>query len=153
MYDSYLVVKDTLQNDVVDGKTVGFSFGVRLANYRGLFLSLVNGFYVEVDGEVYGRDEQTFEINGKPARTMDEIAKCYWEHWDMQDMGRVHILKEGGLAPGEHKITYMECNLAYYGYHGKGCDDEIFVKNPPQPGDPKGSEKTPKKNDYILELR
>lgn len=152
MYDSYLVVKDTLKNDVVDGKTVGFSFGVRIANYRGNFLSLINGFYVAVDGVEYSRDVQKFEINGKAPRSIEEIEKCYWEHWDMQDMGIVHIAKEGGLEPGTHTIKYMECILGYYGYHGKGVDDEIFVTNPPMPGDPMGCEKTPRFNNYELEL-
>ncbi len=150
MYDSYLVVKDTLKNDVVDGKVVGFSFGVRIANYRGNYLSLINGFYVEVDGVQYKRDVQSFEINGKPARSIDEIETCYFEHWDMQDMGIVHIAKEGGLEKGKHTIKYMECILGYYGYNGH---DEEFITNPPEPGDPRGAQKTNRFNSYELEIQ
>jgi len=131
MYENYLIEKGTLKNDVVDGKVVGFSFGVRIANYRGNFVSLINGFYVVVDGVEYGRDLQTFEINGKPPRTMDELAKAHFEHWDMQDTGYVHIAKEGGLAPGEHEIEYLECILGGYGYNPT---DEEYVTNPPKPG-------------------
>jgi len=48
MYDSFLVRKDSLMNVVKDGETVGFKFAVQLANYRGIYLSLVNGFYVNI---------------------------------------------------------------------------------------------------------
>lgn len=150
MYDSYLVVKDTLKNDVVDGKIVGFSFGVRIANYRGNYLSLINGFYVNVDGVDYKRDVQSFEINGKPPRSIDEIEKCYWEHWDMQDTAILHIQKEGGLEPGKHIVKYMECILGYYGYEG---NDEEFITNPPEPGDPRGAAKTRRINTYEMVLQ
>lgn len=150
MYDSYLVVKDTLRNEVVDGKTVGFSFGVRIANYRGNYISLINGFYVDVDGVEYGRDVQSFEVNGKAPRSIDEIEKCCWEHWDMQDMARLHIKKDGGLAAGKHTIKYMECILGAYGYNDT---DEEYVKNPPKPGDPRGAAKTSRLNVFELEIK
>ena len=50
MYDSFMIQADSLKNDVVNGETVGFQFIVRLANYRGIYLSLASGFYVSVDG-------------------------------------------------------------------------------------------------------
>ena len=138
MYDLYLVRKDSLENVVKDGEVVGFKLGVRIANYRGEFLSLVHGFYVAVDGVVYGRDVQSFEVNGQPPRDMDEIAKCCWEHWDYLDEGIIHIAKPGGLAPGKHKVDYQECILGRYGYQP---NDEEWVTNPPVPGQG-GAEKT-----------
>jgi len=64
MLDRYLVRLDSLKN-VYDetGKAVGFKFGVRNANYRGVFLSLHNGYYIKMDGVVYPRELQRFEIN------------------------------------------------------------------------------------------
>ncbi len=53
MYDSFLIRKDSLRNYTEDGKVAGFCFGVRIANYRGVLLSLHNGYYVEVDGTSY----------------------------------------------------------------------------------------------------
>ncbi len=150
MYDLYLVEQGTLKNDVVDGKVVGFSFGVRISNYRGNFLSLINGFYVEVDGVLYKRDVQSFEINGKAPRSIDEIETCYFEHWDLQDTGYIHIAKEGGLTPGKHTIRYMECILGAYGYAKRL---NAYVENPPEPGDPRGCQKTNRINSYVLELK
>ena len=150
MYDSYLVVKDSLKNDVENGKVTGFSFGMRLSNYRGNYLSLFNGFYVKVDGVVYPVETQFVEVNGKPPRSYEELKKCCWEQWRMQDIAYMHIKKEGGLEPGVHKIEYMQCCLAAYGYTP---NDEAYVTNPPKPGDGKGGGKTSRVNVYELELQ
>ena len=152
MYDAYLVEQGTLKNDVVDGKVVGFSFGVRVSNYRGIYLSLVNGFYVTVDGVEYPREIQTYEVNGKPPRTLEETMKSVWEHWPLTETLYVHIAKEGGLTPGKHEIGYMECTLAQYGYTDPEHDQSL-VTNPPLPGDPKGGMKTSRVNTYVLELK
>ena len=69
MFDQYLIRKDSLKNDYVEGKAVGFQFAVRIADYRGCFLSLHNGYYISCDGTEYPRELQTFEINGKEPRT------------------------------------------------------------------------------------
>nr|WP_263407086.1 DUF6379 domain-containing protein [Pseudomonas asiatica] len=66
MFDNYLVRADSLKNQTQNGEVVGFSIAVRNANYRGVYLSLHNGYYIEVDGVEYPVSEQTFEINGKP---------------------------------------------------------------------------------------
>lgn len=131
MYDSFMIRADSLKNDVVDGKVVGFQFSVRLANYRGIFLSLVSGFYVNVDGVLYEEDVQTLEINGKAPRTMAQIAKAGFEHWDLQTEAILHIKKEGGLTPGEHQIDYMPATLDGYGYN---AHDAEWCVTPPKPG-------------------
>ena len=64
MFDQYLIRKDSLKNDYKDGEAVGFQFAVRIADYRGCFLSLHNGYYISCDGTEYPRELQTFEING-----------------------------------------------------------------------------------------
>ncbi len=140
MFDQYLIVKNSLKNDIMDGKAVGFQFQVRIADYRGCFLSLHNGYYIEVDGVKYPKSLQTFEINGRPPRTFEEIKTCVWEHFNYDDAGIVHVAKEGGLEPGSHHIGLQQSILAQYGYRGK--QDEEWVKNPPEPGTGAGAGKT-----------
>ena len=53
----------TLQNVTIDGKIVGFKFGVRLPRYRGNMLSLINGYYVRVDGEEFPQSAIKMEVN------------------------------------------------------------------------------------------
>ncbi|MBR2121500.1 MAG: hypothetical protein IJ930_00940 [Lachnospiraceae bacterium] len=140
MFDSYLIKEDSLQNVVEDGKVAGFKFAVRIADYRGCYLSLHNGYYISVDDVEYPKEVQKFEINGKAPRDFEEIKKCVWEHWDYDDWGWVYVAKEGGLAPGKHHIGLQQSILAQYGYFPE--HDEEWVKNPPIPGKGAGAGKS-----------
>ena len=140
MFDRLLVRADSLHNDVRDGQVVGFSMVVRPANYRGCFVSLLNGYFIEVDGVEYPTEVQTFEINGKPPRSFEETKTAVWEHWDFDDDAILHVTKPGGLAPGEHTLRFQQSILNAYGYMPT---DEEWIKNPPKPGTGAGSDKTP----------
>ncbi len=150
MYDNFLIQEGTLQNVEQDGKIVGFKFGVKIADYRGAFLSLVNGYYVEVDGVEYPTSVQTFEINGKPPRTYEQLKTCVWEHWDCTDMGYVHVAKDGGLEKGMHRIDLQQSLLSHYGY---AEDDELWVTDPPVPGHGKGAGKMQKTCYFDMEIK
>ncbi len=151
MYDSFLVRSDSLSNFEENGKVAGFKFSVRIANYRGMFLSLHNGYYCEVDGVSYPRSAQRLEVNGKPPRSFEELMKhAVLEHWDMQDEAFLWVYKDGGLAPGTHRVGILESSLGSYG--GGGPRDEEIVKNPPDPSEG-GSGKTFNVCYYDLELQ
>ena len=98
------------------GKVIGFKFGVRLPRYRGNMVSLINGYYVNVDGEEFPQDKIRFQVNGKAPRTFEELKKAVWEHWDYQETAYLYVEKEGGLAPGEHTIIATVSNFEQYGY-------------------------------------
>lgn len=149
MFDNFLIRTDSLVNVVEDGEVVGFSMGVRNANYRGCYLSLHNGYFLRVDGEEYERDVQTFVINDRPPRTFEDIATAVWEHWSFDDEGILRAAKPGGLAPGWHEIELQQSILAAYGYH---TTDEEWVRHPPVPGQGAGSDKTPVVVKYRLKL-
>lgn len=149
MFDNFLIRADSLRNEVRDGEVIGFTLAVRNANYRGVFLSLHNGYFLEVDGVGYPVSAQAFEINRRPPRSFDEIRTAVWEHWDYDDEGILHIAAPGGLAPGKHVVRLQQSVLAAYGYLPT---DEEWVKNPPVPGSGAGSDKTPQIMSYPLEL-
>ncbi|NMO91732.1 DUF6379 domain-containing protein [Actinomycetospora sp. TBRC 11914] len=149
MFENFLIREDSLRNDEVDGDVVGFRLAVRNANYRGVFLSLHNGYFLEVDGVSYPRDVQTFEINGREPRTFSELRGQVWEHWDYDDEGVLHVAAPGGLAPGVHTVRFQQSVLAAYGYQPT---DEEWVANPPVPGTGAGSEKAPEIVVHTLEL-
>ena len=142
MFDNWLIREDSLQNVTCPktGKVVGFKFGVRIADYRGAILSLHNGYYINVDGVVYPREVQKFEINGKPPRSFEELKTAVWEHWNYDDEGMVYVEKEGGLEPGMHHIDFQQSILCRYGY--APAVDEEWVRNPPIPGGGDGAGKT-----------
>lgn len=150
MFDSFLIPADSLKNDYENGNAVGFQFQVRIADYRGCFLSLHNGYFIECDGIEYKRDVQTFEVNGKSPRNFEEIKAGIWEHWDYGVAAVVHVKKEGGLCPGKHVIRLQQSVFNQYGY---APWDEELVKNPPVPGNGIGSGKTSSIFSYELELQ
>lgn len=149
MFDNYLIRSDSLRNEQRDGEVVGFSLAVRNANYRGVFLSLHNGYFLEIDGVAYPTGVQTFAINGKPPRSFDELRAAVWEHWDYDDEGMLHVRAPGGLPPGVHTVRFQQSVLAAYGYLPT---DEEWVQNPPMPGTGAGSDKTPQIVTYRLVL-
>jgi hypothetical protein len=153
MFDRWLVRSDSLENVYdVNGSAVGFKFGARIANYRGVYLSLHNGYYIKMDGIEYPREKQRFEINGKPPRDFEEIKKAVWEHWEFDDEGMVYVEKPGGLEPGMHHLEFQQSVLFAYAYM---ATDEEWVKNPPVPGSGSspGSDKTPHIVSFDLELQ
>ena len=139
MFDSFLIKKGSLENFTENGKVAGFKFAVHIADYRGCFLSLHNGYYIEVDGKVYPREVQKFEIK-----------KANWEHWDYDDYGTVWVYCDGGLQPGMHHIGLQQSILAQYGY---GAHDQEWIDNPPVPGSGAGSGKTSNICYYDMELK
>ncbi|MDR1806861.1 MAG: DUF6379 domain-containing protein [Propionibacteriaceae bacterium] len=149
MFDNFLIRRDSLKNDYQGGVATGFQLAVRHANYRGVFLSLHNGYYIAVDGEEFPREVQTFEINGQSPRSFEELTTAVWEHWDYDDEAILHVAKPGGLAPGDHEIAFQQSVLAAYGYLPT---DEEWVKHPPVPGHGEGSDKTPDIVTYRLPL-
>ena len=144
MFENFLIRPDSLRNG-----PAGFRLAVRNANYRGVYLSLHNGYYLSVDGVEYPRSVQSFEINAQPPRSFDEIRTAVWEHWDFDDEGILHIAAPGGLAPGEHVVRFQQSVLAAYGYQPT---DEEWVRNPPVPGSGAGSDKAAQIVTYMLRL-
>ncbi|GIG26571.1 C-glycoside deglycosidase beta subunit domain-containing protein [Cellulomonas denverensis] len=150
MFDRFLVRADSLRNERVGDQIIGFTLAVKHANYRGCYLSLHNGYFLEIDGVEYPVEAQTFEINGKPPRTFAELTTRVWEHWDYPDEAILHVAAPGGLTPGDHTIRFQQSVLAAYGYQPT---DEEWVANPPKPGTGAGSDKTPYIVTYTLPLQ
>lgn len=149
MFDNYLIRSNSLTNTLVDGEITGFSLAVRIANYRGVFLSLHTGYYLVVDGVSYPREVQSFEINGKPPRSFETLKAAVWEHWDYDDEAILHISHPGGLSSGAHIVEFQQCVIAAYGYLPT---DQAWVAAPPETGTGAGSEKTPHIVTYHLTL-
>ena len=80
MFDKYLICEDSLRNVVEDGVVIGFEFEVRITSYRGLGLSMVEGFDVTVDGEAYPRKENLFILGGRTF-SYDAMETEYEARW------------------------------------------------------------------------
>ncbi|HFI0166810.1 TPA: DUF6379 domain-containing protein [Streptococcus suis] len=110
-----IIKKDSYKEEYINGKNQGFSFAVQLAYYRGHYLSDIDKLAVTVDGEEIPQEAVTFELNGKEL-PIYKVKEAYTEFWNQTDLATIHVIKAGGLAPGQHqvkldlllRIPYME---------------------------------------------
>ena len=98
----------TLKNYFEIGKKSGYQFDVRLAYYRGHYLSVIDELAVEVDGEAVPKEDIRFLVNGKKF-TIDQLKEAYYEFWSIKKPATIQVRKPGGLEEGTHhvKLTLM----------------------------------------------
>ena len=107
MFDKYMVMTHGFQNTSQNGKIVGFEMKVRITYYRGVFLPLVAGFDVTVDGEKFRPEDMRFTCAGH-TYTFNEIGNAEKVHWDFGEPATLTILKAGGLKPGIHDVEVVQ---------------------------------------------
>ena len=125
----------TLKNIYENKRISGYQFGIRLAYYRGHYLSVIDQLQVEVDGEKIESAKLRFCINGKEFR-VEQLKECFYEFWNIKDMAVIKVEKPGGLPEGSHhvKLTLMFRNpyLPMPGVPGKyvpvdSCDEKDMI--------------------------
>jgi len=113
MFDKYMVLTRGFQNVSENGQATGFQMKVRITYYRGVFLALIGGFEVTVDGETFKPEQIRFTI-GNRTYTMDELAKEERARWPFGEPATLTIHKPGGLQPGLHEVEVVQTvNPAY----------------------------------------
>ncbi len=126
MFDRYLIREGSLRNVVRGGAVVGFEFDVRITYYRGLGLSMIEGFDVTIDGETFPRAAVVFSLRGR-SYTFDELAREAEERWEMTEAATLFIARPGGLRPGPHVIEVIEnLRISYLPYPGIGRDSKVL---------------------------
>jgi len=107
MFDKYLIGEKGFRNVVEDGQTTGFQLEVRIAYYRGLGLSMVEGFEVSVDGREFPRENNLFTVRGR-AYTYTQMETEYDEHWEMGEVAQLTVPLQSGLSAGTHEVAVVE---------------------------------------------
>ena len=129
MFEAYAIRTDSLENTGKGGSADGFRFAVRLPSDRGMWLSLIGGFYVSVDGSApYPQSALTLCI-GDAAYPVTELAAHPWERWGAFQEARLRVSSPGGLADGVHTIDFQTVLLGGY-FKAR----EEWVHSPPVPG-------------------
>src|SRR6187397_3147246 len=113
MFEKYMIVENDAENIVKNGKVTGFRFGARLPYYRGIPLSLLEDIVVKVDGEDVPRDTIKFSAHDN-TYTLMQMEKEVDDRWNMGEVAKIIVEKEGGLKKGEHKIfLLLNMRIAY----------------------------------------
>jgi hypothetical protein len=112
--DKYLISKNGFRNTIENGKTVGFELRVNISYYHGIFLSLVNGFEINVDGEKFTNKNMIFTVHDH-SYDFDEMPFIRDARWEFGEEATLTIKKPGGLSKGKHKINASESlNISYF---------------------------------------
>jgi hypothetical protein len=96
---------DTLKNIYVNGGKLGYQFDIRLSNYRGHFLSLINEISLSVDGEEVPEEDIKFCLHGKEFGLV-ELHDQVSEFWPIIEPATIKVFKINGLEKGEHEIDF-----------------------------------------------
>jgi hypothetical protein len=107
MFDKHMVLTRGFQNVVENGQVAGFQLLIRITYYRGVFLSLVGGLDLTVDGEKF-KPEQLKFVYKNQAYTMEQLGKAEKVHWDFGTPATLIVSKPGGLAPGIHDVHMVQ---------------------------------------------
>ena len=88
-----------------NGKVTGYQFQFNAQYYRGITLSIVRDIQINVDGEDVKREDIRFTVNGETF-TLEEMRTVVDSdyRWEFGDYATVSVIKEGGLAKGNHHI-------------------------------------------------
>lgn len=104
MFDEMIIREGSVRNVVdADGAVTGFSFATHIPYYRGLGLSMVEVPEVRVDGVAVSEEDLRFTYNGV-TRTFAELADVSDVRWELRTFATITVLRDGGLAAGEHEI-------------------------------------------------
>ena len=66
---------------------------------------MVEDIAVTVDGEGVAREDVRFHVRGK-TYTLDQMEEVYDDRWNFGEKAKIIAVKQGGLAPGKHKIEF-----------------------------------------------
>ena len=104
MFDEMIIREGSVRNVVdADGAVTGFSFATHMPYYRGLGLSMIEVPEVAVDGVAVSEEDLRFTYNGV-TRTFAELADVSEVRWELRTFATITVLRDGGLAAGEHEI-------------------------------------------------
>lgn len=104
MLEHQLIQSTGFRNFGPVGAREGFAVRLRLPNYHGTRLSMLDGFDVTVDGEFFGHERNRLAIRDE-VYTLAELREETARRWDLTEHASVLVDKPGGLTPGIHRIA------------------------------------------------
>jgi len=108
MFDNYVLLDKGFKNVKKDGKVIGYELQTFISYYRGIPISMINTFEVEMDGEKVPREKIKFSPDGENFFTLDEMTTVTFYKWEYGTPGYIFVEQDGGLKPGKHKVSLME---------------------------------------------
>jgi hypothetical protein len=103
VFDESIIQAQGFANSGDPADRTGFAVRVRTPYYRGVWLSLVEGADVTVDGETFSRDAIAWTIAGRTG-TPDTFGADPAARWPYEEAATLTVPRPGGLEPGLHDL-------------------------------------------------
>lgn len=111
--EKHVIQSVGFRNIQENGQISGFQVKIRLPYYRGVFLSQLKLGNLEVDGEVFPKEQVIWRVNGQDF-THEEMRRDWQTHWHPLCPATLIVKKPGGLAQGYHDLEYgFYCTHSY----------------------------------------
>ena len=107
MFEKYMIMTRGFSNVRSDKEITGFQFNLRTTYYRGVYLAIIAGIEVAVDGEEFQPAQIRVAFGGRDYN-FDEMSREETARWPFGAPATVTVLKKGGLAPGRHEISVTQ---------------------------------------------
>jgi hypothetical protein len=125
MLENHMIQSRGFKNVSHLGQVMGFQVKIRIKYYRGIFVSLIEGAEVAVDGQSFERNQIRWTI-GNHTFTQDELGNVTDVHWQWTEPATLTISKPGGLKPGNHTVRV---SMSYRtSYMGEGASNSTFSR-------------------------
>jgi hypothetical protein len=102
----YNILDFGFKNFSKDGKVAGFQVQVKDSYYRGIYVPIIDGFEVTVDGEKFAREQVQCKFR-ENIYSQDDLQNHPTERWQFNEPCTLIISKPGGLKPGFHNVEIV----------------------------------------------
>ncbi len=127
MFEPYVICDDGFENVEKDGKIIGFQLKTRIAYYRGVPLSMIDGIELHVDDALVDSEKIRFTV-GDETFKLKEMETVTSTKWEFGQKATIFVEQPGGLKKGEHKITLKQVTrVAYYPFPLEGRRTRMMV--------------------------
>lgn len=103
MFEEPIIQSRGFQNVGNPGARTGFQVCIRTPYYRGMWLSLIEGADVTVNGERHPRAEIAWTIAGT-TYSVSDLAAATDRRWPYEEPALLTVPRSGGLEPGLHAL-------------------------------------------------
>ncbi|MBS5522687.1 MAG: hypothetical protein KHX56_10500, partial [Clostridiales bacterium] len=81
-FGNSIICEQGFKNIYENGEITGFQVRVRISYYRGIWLSLLDGYDIIVDGESFTSDDVSFSLDGETFYEIKNLGKYTDIRWE-----------------------------------------------------------------------
>lgn len=107
-FGNSILVDQGFKNISEEEKVEAFQLRVRISYYRGIALSLHDGFEITVDEETFTNEVISFSLDNKTYINCNDFGNYPELRWEYGDKAYLRVQKAGGLSRGLHKVKVMQ---------------------------------------------